>query len=334
MIDKTNILIHYTLCGVKIQERYTGPILSASKCKVKLFENEFDNCITIDYQFSVPKTRTKKPDKFHLYLYKESKYFLYIFNLLLTRPSELIFIKYIVDGNEIKLDLPAREAPLRLYNLANIVSHDVDPIMAKYTSYINHDGWPLFEKLIRRFKRKNNSFRQNIYIALRWFQKGCDETTSIDKLMAFWIAFNSLYQDINENNEKRAIKRYITTTVNDSLASEYCLKNEPTVKLLTDFSIELGRGANRLNITQELSNSLRASNRQYVTIVKQIVLSIYGIRNNLFHGDVNLDDEDTLSLIEIGDILIGEFLKELLCYLILDAPLPKIKFKDKEQLTG
>jgi hypothetical protein len=333
MKELTTITLSFSICGASVSQKYEGLDICASKCIINYFKNQYKNCIELDYKFNVENHITKDDGAFHSLLLKEAKYFIYIFNLFLMRPSELVILKAKKGEETFNIKATEKNAPEMLYNFVRNFNHDVNPIIARYNTHINNEGWQIFEKTIKFFNCKNNEFKDSIYLALRWFQKGCDELDSIDKLIAFWISFNSLYQNTDEREEKKAIKKYIQVCVTESLASEFIKRNKRLIGLLSNFNIELGKGDNKINVSEQLSNSLKALKPQYIEIVKFVALSIYGIRNSLFHGSINLDDEKYQAKIETCETLLAELLKEVICFLIIGNPLPNIKFREKEEIS-
>jgi hypothetical protein len=63
-----------------------------------------------------------------------------------------------------------------------------------------------------------------------------------------------------------------------------------------------------------------------------MVLTIYGVRNCLFHGNYSPDAEDTELPIGIAEQLLADFLKEVIGKLILENPLPHTKFVFEEKM--
>ena len=332
MINKNNITLIFTICGVIIDDRFTSKIITVKKCIYKTDKKEYKNCISIYYHFSLKRTITQNEKKLHLALFRESMYFVNIFHLLLTRPSQLLHITYQIEDKKISIEPHVKEFPSHLYNLANDINYSINPVIAKLSTHTIIEGWKLFEKIIKKFTKKSKRFKDSIYLALRWIQKGCDETNSVDRLISLWIAFNSLYQNSIINDEKEAIKRYITDNLTLESAEVFFQRNEFHLKYLSKHNIYIGRATPPRNVSKNLADALKTTKKQYLKIIKLAMLCVYGIRNSLFHGSINLDDNSQLTLIEYVETLVGEFLKEVLCSLILGKPLPNINLRGEEQL--
>lgn len=324
--------VDFVICGVEVDERYEGPLISVAKCKVEYGEERLANCIHIQYLVSVASdTMLSEQDYINRVFLEEVSLFLQSLSLLLARPSHLISHETRLDGVKVKLKLPPREVPVGLYNLVAMWNRHPPIQIQRYSSLVHSDGWPLLESLVSEFRNRPVELRKQLALPLRWFAKGSDEMSSLDRLVAYWISFNSLYED-SIKREQAAIKSYLQRSVDSVIAQRYVESNERFLLHLSSLQIELGHGSKKRGITQELSGLLKAGKRDYITIVKTIALTIYSIRNNLFHGAYDPHSEDDQKHIEIADCLLSRLLKEIIAKQILGYPLPTTKFVTQEKM--
>jgi hypothetical protein len=169
-------------------------------------------------------------------------------------------------------------------------------------------------------------------LPLRWFAKGADEMTSLDRLVAFWISFNALYEDISKR-EQEAIKSCIQSSVDSTIARRYVDENERLLQTLSSYPTELGRIRKR-PIAQELAQSLNDSPRNHAAIVETATLTIYSIRNALFHGGCDPDSKDESMRIIVAENLLSRLVRELIAKQMLGYPLPSTKFVTQEKWWG
>jgi len=320
----------FILCGFKIPENYSGSLISVSKCEVKYKEHLFTNCIQIKYYPLAPiKSEDTLTEIVNDKLIGEIKLFFQTFSLLLARPFQIINTNVKVNGKEIKLKQPSREAPERLYNFVKLLIRQPSVYIQRYSVHIHKDGWQLLEKLVAYFRQKPIELRKKLDLSLRWFEKGSNEMSSLDRFMGYWISFNSLYENENKT-EKEAIKKYIDEHIDISTAQKFVTKYNHGLKILGSYGIQLGRSQKKIEISSELFNLLKAPKDDYITILKTVLLTIYGIRNNLFHGSYDPESAVIQKQLEMGDILLSAFLKELLAKQMFGFILPETKFAARE----
>jgi hypothetical protein len=316
------------ICGIKVDESYCGHFVSVGKCY------RLKNCILVKYRVAV-ESDSEAVDHQHInrVFFEEIDLFLQSLSLLLVGPSQLISHKTRLDDTEFKLKLPTRKVPLGLYNLVALWSQRPKDEIQRYSSLVHKDCWPLLECLISEFRKKPTQTKKNLALALRWFRKGSDEMASLDRLVAYWIAFNSLYEDPNIKEEQAAIKSYIQKNADPSLAQRFIANHEQTLLCLSSTQIELGRGTKKRTISQELADLLKVAARDYIAILKTMMLTIYAIRNNLFHGAYDPDSGRTLEIIEWAEFLLARLLRELIAKQMLGYPLPCTEPVTQEEIS-
>jgi hypothetical protein len=273
-----------------------------------------------------PNTTLSKQDYINMILSEEIDLFMQSLSLLLKLPSKLIIYEAKLDGITVKYRPPPQSLPFGLYNLA-AKWHQVPHV---YTLSVHNDTWPFLEHMVKELRQKPITDRKQLVLPLHWFAKASNEMTSFDRLIAFWISFNALYLDPKLRNEKEAIKKCIKNNVDRKIAQRYVEKNEPLLKKLSTFSIQLRP---KSKIAQELANLLNSNARNYISIFETTTLTIYGIRNNLFHGEYNLSSRNDFDQIDLAENLLSQLVRELIGKKILGYELPPINFVVTEE-TG
>jgi hypothetical protein len=320
------------ILGVKAQETYSGTSVAVENIQVKYPDASLNNCIHITYRSRV-QSDTAAVDQHYInsILLDEIDLFLESLSLLLARPSQLISSTTWLDGKEAKLDLPAREVPIGLYNFIALWSRRPRDDIRRYTASVHPDGWPLLEHLLSEFRRQPPATKKSLSLPLRWFAKGSDEMSSLDRLVAYWIAFNSLYVDPTMS-EQDAIKSYLQRNMDPSIAQRIVEGKERLLNSLSSLPVELGRTARKRVVSQELASLLKAVPRDYVAIVTTLMLTIYGIRNSLFHGAYDPHSDEAQKPISLADYLLAKLLRELIGKAMLGYPLPPTKFVIQERV--
>jgi hypothetical protein len=322
--------IKLIVCGIRISQIYESTSLSVKECEGDYWGTRPEKCLQLQYRVLVESdTKLLKQDYINRVLGEEGDLFIESLSLLLRRPSQLISYKAKLDGAPVEIKLPPQDAPLGLYNLA--AKWNWRPLTYGYSSLVHSDGWPLLESLIDGFHQKPMSLRNQLALPLRWFAKGCNEMTSIDRLVALWISFNALYEDSRIKGEQKAIECYIEHNIDCVIAKRYVDKNEKLLRDLSKLPIVLRGGARQ--IAQELKKALDTNPKDYTAIITTAVLTIYGIRNNLFHGACDLNSESDRRQIEIGEYLLSPLVSELIAKQMLGEALPTTKFVIEERFS-
>ena len=308
--------LDFLICGIEIRHPYEGASLSVAAQEVEYQGKRLSNCVLLRYRVSVaPDATLSEQEYVNKVLLEEADLLLESFSLLLSRPSQLLVHEARLDGIDVELRLPPQEFPSGLYNLVAMWGRPV--ITDRYSSLVNDDGWPLLETLVREFHQRPATLRRSLVLPLRWFAKGADEVRSLDRLVAFWISFNALYED-RTRSEQEAIRNYIRTNVDAAIAQRYVDNNERALQTLSGYPIELGR-MRRRPIAQELGQSLNASPRNCATIVETAALTFYGVRNTLFHGGCDPDSEDSRGQIGVTERLLSKLVRELIARQMLEG---------------
>jgi hypothetical protein len=118
-----------------------------------------------------------------------------------------------------------------------------------------------------------------------------------------------------------------------SIAQRYIRDNDSLLACLSSLPITLGCGTRPKMIAQELNALLKAASRDYLAIVEKATLVIYGIRNNLFHGDYDPASDTDQQHVDTAERSLSSLLKEIIACHILSRPLSTTRFAADEKLA-
>ena len=313
--------IQLIVCGIKLEQLYEGQLFAIKKCEVNSSGKSVPDCVQFDYKVSV-KADSSVPEQEYVnrVIPREVDLFLQSLSLLIRRPSHLIDYKAKLDGVAVEPEPLQQHAPM-LYNLAGMFNRGA-LIRSGLSTCPPRDFWGLLENTISSYRQKRDDVSSHLTLALRWFKKGSDELYSSDRLVAFWISFNALYANlwIKGEREQESIKKYICNNTDSVMAQRYANDYKKLLNDLSQLPIE-SRGG--LKIAQELADSLKDEAQNYIEIVKKTALTIYQVRNNLFHGKYELDSIDDQKHIATAEELLSSLVRELIVKEMTGKMLPE-----------
>lgn len=322
--------IQLIVCGIKLEEPYEGQLFAIKKCEVISYSGEpMPDCVQFDYKVSVKADPSVCEQQYiNRVIPREVDLFLQSLSLLIRRPSHLIRNKAKLDGVAVEPEPLQQHAPM-LYNLARMFNQGV-LIPSGLSTCPLRDFWGLLENTISSYRQKRDDVSRRLTLALRWFKKGNDELDSSDRLVAFWISFNALYNE--RDSERESIKKYIRNNTDSVMAQRYANDYKKLLNDLSQLPIELRGG---LKIAQELAASLKDKAQNYIEIVEKTALTIYGVRNNLFHGKYDLDSIGDQRRIATAEDLLSSLVRELIVKEMTGKTLPeKICFTEYFEKLG
>jgi len=152
------------------------------------------------------------------------------------------------------------------------------------------------EKAYKKVKSMTGKDKEIFDFAASWVQKASGSHNVYDRFISYWIAFNSLYDPIRSkrNSERHAIERWvewIERKCNNTCASEFfsgfqqSKRESPEWKAIKDLAnanLEL-RGT-PTDVSVKLRENINKSKFD-LEALRYLVLCLYAVRNNLFHGD-------------------------------------------------
>lgn len=139
--------------------------------------------------------------------------------------------------------------------------------------------------------------------ALEWYKYGLERGNDFfGRFIMHWIAFNWLYAETYRQGERENIKAY-------------CKANEHRLKKYDAFSTE----AIQVFMQQPVRDSLRGYKRLDVfqnlkrnNSIEALLLTIYQVRCNLFHGLKNIHRDRDIQLVRASAEIMEGYLKALL----------------------
>lgn len=148
--------------------------------------------------------------------------------------------------------------------------------------------------------------------ALEWYQYGLkNNDDAIVKFMMHWIAFNWLYGEYKtgiETSEKSAITRYCEH--NYDKLSRFDAFSRPEIDVFLDKPVEDINRDDRSGKARERYNSLKCDRglKQF----KSLILTIYQVRCNLFHGSKSLQIDRDVELVRASSIILEGYLRTVI----------------------
>lgn len=311
----------YYFSGIGLQESYKGITVSVEKRDVNYEGLDLKNCVLVKY--SIPKIEwnsgLSQVDITQI-VTSESDLFVNTLYLLLNNPCKLLMANVLLDSVEFEPKYSARSLD-GLYNL--LVERNKFAGSRNLTTLVHKTGWSILEKLVTEFRIKPASIKIKVELALRWCAKASNEYASIDRLVSYWIPFNSLFEGLGDN-EQKSIEKYIDKNVDLFVAQRIYTNYQRQLSTLASLKIEL---RNKRKVSDELNNLLTANAKDHISIIKMMALAIYGVRNNLFHGNYDLYSSQTKRNVVVAERLLSEFMKEIVAKEMLGYPLMSSVFR-------
>jgi hypothetical protein len=157
---------------------------------------------------------------------------------------------------------------------------------------------------------KPNVRRDSYLTALRWMRKAALDNDNYDRFIAYWIAFNALYGKPC-NSEQQSIEKFIKDEFEYSECQDLLEKgiSDMTIATLYNSGLKL----RSQDVTGDLKTQYELIKRKdpksdFLTCLTKLVLSIYAVRNNTFHGDFMHGQRD--ELITASTLILTKLLKD------------------------
>jgi len=316
---KLEYIFYFSSIG--LEESYKGTAVSVEKCHFKYDGQDIKNCILIKY--SIPNLDwdpSLSQEDITQIVISESDLFIETFSLLLINPCKLLLYKILVNDVEFEPKFPVQSLG-GIFNL--LVERNKLSASQRITTSVHKNGWAILEKLITEFRAKPVTNKNKIRLVLRWCAKASNEYSSIDRLVAYWISFNSLFEGLDDR-EQKSIEKYIDKSVDSQIAQRFYTYYQKRLSILASLKIEL---RNKRKVSEDLNVLLNADMKDYISIVKMMILVIYGIRNNLFHGNYDPDSSQINKNVTVAEKLLSEFMKEIVAKEMLGYPLTLSVFR-------
>ncbi len=146
--------------------------------------------------------------------------------------------------------------------------------------------------------------------ALEWYQYGLkNNDDDIVKFMMHWIAFNWLYNEYREGgDEKNAIRTFCRENYNK--LSSYNAFRSQAINIFMEQPV---RSVVSGMVTSEHNSLYRDVVRgEGLSRLSSLMLTIYHVRCNLFHGSKSLMIKRDLDLVRSSSIILEGYLKAVL----------------------
>lgn len=297
-------------CGIVVDKPYKGFSIKVEPTNLKWFGEEYDNCIAVSYKVNDIDLRLADNETKDRITFRYLRNFLDILNLMSGKPSKLVTHTCYIHDTKYHISMPLRNAPLHIYNFPDIFQILIPNMFHNYKSYTNRSSWKILEESLKKYNDQRIFKNDKIKTSLRWYQKGCDEFSSFARLIAYWISFNTLYSD-EHLQEPVAIEKYLRHKLKGKFASDFYLKHKSLFEDLTKASIFLGK-KNKRNISAKLEKLMAEGNLKYEEIFIILFLIIYSVRNSLFHGGMNPDDNIAEDQVQICEYLLASAVRHII----------------------
>ena len=153
---------------------------------------------------------------------------------------------------------------------------------------------------------KEQEKRRDIDYALDWYKYGLDnDDDAIYKFMMHWIAFNWLYSECHRGNDTLNIGDYCEK--NFELMSRFDAFSTDDIQIFLEKPVkDEAHGFSRKARYEDLLTQTGAER------LKSLLLTIYQVRCNLFHGSKSLRIQRDLDLVHASAAIMEGYLKAIL----------------------
>ena len=141
-------------------------------------------------------------------------------------------------------------------------------------------------------------------IAEEWYRyyKSLDQEASIYlRFMVAWMAFNYLYNEVDKNTEAKQIECFVCK--HKDILMGFDAFNSPWIE---PFKTQIR--SRRLNESQTKQNAKKVQEGS----IRHLLLSIYTVRCNLFHGNKSPNEDRDCELVEAAWHILDGYLNTLL----------------------
>ena len=147
--------------------------------------------------------------------------------------------------------------------------------------------------------------------ALKWYNYGlANNVDYISRFMMHWIAFNWMYSDSSGRSERERIKNFCKR--NRRQLSLYDPFDTDEIQVFKKEPVYNVGGADSNDDPEELFKVIRDGRGNTVERATCLLLSVYQVRCNLFHGGKSPDDKRDLKLVESSAEIMNGYLEKLL----------------------
>lgn len=147
--------------------------------------------------------------------------------------------------------------------------------------------------------------------ALKWYEYGLDNNLDyISRFMMHWIAFNWMYCESSGGSERKCIKVFCQRNKEKLLLYDPFDTDE--VQVFKEGPVYRTGGAPSNDDPEELHKDIRDGRGNTLERATSLLLSVYQVRCNLFHGGKSPDNRRDLKLVESSAEIMNGYLRVLL----------------------
>lgn len=151
-----------------------------------------------------------------------------------------------------------------------------------------------FDKLGKAYKKVKSmtkQHKQTFEFVARWVQKASDSRNVYDKFISYWIAFNFLYRRMQPEYEREKIENWVNHWCRDPYPcrffadfqrKKYGSSECKAIEDMADSNLKLRKKPK--NISKKLKQKIK-DQKFDLEALRYLVLCIYAVRNNIFHGE-------------------------------------------------
>ena len=141
--------------------------------------------------------------------------------------------------------------------------------------------------------------------ALEWYRYGLDKDEEILKFVAHWIAFNWMYRECRKGDDRRNIEAFCEREY--ERLRNFNAFGTGDILVFEDGPVRDEASGHKRN--REYTLLMEGTEREAITA---LLLSIYQVRCNLFHGSKSLRVDRDIELVRSSSRILAGYLKALL----------------------
>ena len=212
--------------------------------------------------------------------------------------------------------------PEDIVDKSGVRSQVIAPSIKRNPAELEQTDFDKIKKVYKKVKSMTDKDKEIFDFVANWVQKASDSHNVYDKFISYWIAFNSLYGPMRSkrNSERHAIEKWvewIERKCNNTCASEFFAGFQQSkrdsseykaIKDLADANLKLREKPKNKNVSKKLNQKIK--DRKFdLEALRYLVLCLYAVRNNLFHGDWSYLGEATVGHVGGAEFLLYRLIR-------------------------
>lgn len=205
--------------------------------------------------------------------------------------------------------------PEDIVDKSGVRSQVIAPSIKRNPAELEQTDLDKIEKAYKKVKSMTGKDEEIFNFAASWVQKASGSHNVYDKFISYWIAFNFLYGRMQAGGERQKIEKWVDTHCHNTYASNFfaCFQQSnrespgwKAVKDLADANLKLGRTPTDVSV--KLAENINKSKFD-LEALRYLVLCLYAVRNNLFHGDWSYLGEATAGHVGGAEFLLYKLIR-------------------------